>query len=123
VKSDPEHPSSLLGIHHRACGVFIPKTWVIAARKMYVIGKIEVEESISMLSLEEPEATFSAAEFEYYADIFEEMLERMEKEETVGEEVEMQWGQEEPGLSFELDEFDLAEIAQMNERFGLTREY
>ena len=47
------------GIHHRACGVFILKIGVYAARRMYVIGKIEVEETVSILSLEEPEVSFS----------------------------------------------------------------
>ena len=77
---------------------------------MYVIGKIEVEETVSILSLEEPEVSFSLEEFERYADLFEEMLERMDREEA-----ESEW-------SPVLDEFDLAEIACMRERFGLTRE-
>ncbi len=87
---------------------------------MYVIGKIEVEESVSILSLEEPEVSFSLEEFERYADIFEEMLERMEKEEA--EESENQGSQGELDWEYSLDEFDLAEIASMREKFGLTRE-
>jgi hypothetical protein len=80
---------------------------------MYVIGKVEVEESISTLSLEQPEVDFSIEEFERYADLFEEMLERMDREETEGREEEH---------SVILDEFDMAEIAYMRERFGLTLE-
>ena len=87
---------------------------------MYVIGKIEVKESVSILSLEEPEVSFSLEEFERYADIFEEMLERMEKEEV--EESENQGSQGELDWEYSLDEFDLAEIASMREKFGLTRE-
>jgi len=83
-----------------------------------VIGKIEVEETVSILSLEEPEVSFSLEEFERYADLFEEMLERME-EEAEGEESEPQV---EPEWSPVLDEFDLAEITGMRGRFGLIRE-
>jgi hypothetical protein len=55
---------------------------VYAARSMYVIGKVEVEESISTLRLEQPEVDFSTEEFERYADLFEEMLERIEETES-----------------------------------------
>jgi len=89
---------------------------------MYVIGKVEMEETVSTLRLEQPEVTFSTEEFENYADLFEEMLERMEKEETEGGERKNRWNQDEPEWSIELDEFDLAEISQMRERYGLTRE-
>jgi hypothetical protein len=118
--SDADSPSSLLGIHHRACGVFISKSRVYAARSMYVIGKVEVEESISILRLEEPEVTFSTEEFDHYADLFEEMLERMEEAE--GEERDDRRIQDESEWSYELDAFDLAEIAGMRERYGLTLE-
>jgi hypothetical protein len=84
---------------------------VYAARSMYVIGKVEVEESISTLRLEQPEVDFSTEEFERYADLFEEMLERIEETEG-GEEAHI----------VVLDEFDMAEIAHMRERFGLTLE-
>lgn len=80
---------------------------------MYVIAKVEVEEPISTLSLEQPEVDFSTEEFERYADLFEEMLERMDREEAEGREEERR---------VVLDEFDLAEIAYMRERFGLTLE-
>ena len=53
---------------------------------MYVFGRVEVEETVSILSLEEPEARFSMEEFERYVNLFEEMLERMDNEE--GEDVE-----------------------------------
>ncbi len=83
-----------------------------------MIGKIEVEETVSILSLEEPEVSFSLEDFERYADLFEEMLERMEGEEAEGEESDPQV---EPEWSPVLDEFDLAEIAGMRERYGLIR--
>ncbi|MCW3989536.1 MAG: hypothetical protein NWE88_05615 [Candidatus Bathyarchaeota archaeon] len=86
---------------------------------MYVIARVEVEETVSILSLDEPEVSFSLEEFERYADLFEEMLERMEGEEAEGEESEPQV---EPEWSPVLDEFDLAEIAGMRERYGLIRE-
>jgi len=85
---------------------------------MYVIGRVEIEETVSSLSLEEPEVRFSLEEFERYVDLFEEMLERMEKAE--GENSECQCSQDELDWSLELDEFDLAEIEGMRERFGLT---
>jgi hypothetical protein len=84
---------------------------------MYVIARVEVEETVSVMSLEEPEVSFSLEEFERYADLFEEMLERME-EEAEGEESEPQ---AEPEWSPVLDEFDLAEITGMRERYGLIR--
>jgi hypothetical protein len=84
---------------------------------MYVIGRVEVEETVSILSLEEPEVRFSLEEFEHYVDLFEEMLERMDDEE--GEESE---SQDEFEWSPVLDEFDLADIADMGERYGLTIE-
>ncbi len=80
-----------------------------------MIGRIEVEESVSILSLEEPTVSFSLEEFDHYADLFEEMLERMDREEAEGEDIEKQW-------SPALDEFDLAEIADLRERYGLIRE-
>jgi hypothetical protein len=53
---------------------------------MYVFGRVEVEETISILSLEEPETRFSLEEFDRYVDLFEEMLKQMDNEE--GEDVE-----------------------------------
>jgi hypothetical protein len=100
---------------------FYPKIWVYAARKMYVIGSVEIEETVSSLSLEEPEVRFSLEEFERYVDLFEEMRERMEEAE--GENSECQCSsQDELDWSLELDEFDLAEIDGMRERFGLIYE-
>lgn len=87
---------------------------------MYVIGRVEIEETVSSLSLEEPEVRFSLEEFERYVDLFEEMLERMEEAES--ENSECQCSQDELDGSLELDEFDLAEIEGMRERFGLTYE-
>jgi len=76
-----------------------------------------VEETVSILSLEEPEVRFSMEEFEHYVGLFEEMLERMDNEE--GEEnepkAELEW-------SPALDEFDLADISEMRERYGLIIE-
>ena len=103
------------GFHHQACGVFIPKIRISASRRMYVIGRIEVEESVSILSLEEPTVSFSLEEFDHYADLFEEMLERMDREEAEGEDIEKQW-------SPALNEFDLTEIADLRERYDLIRE-
>ncbi len=87
---------------------------------MYVIGIVEMEETVSILSREEPAASFSLKEFERYVDLFEEMLERMEEAE--GENSECQCNQDELDWNPALDEFDLAEIAGMRERFSLIRE-
>ena len=100
--------------------LFIPIMEVYVTRRMYVIGKIEVEETVSILSPEEPEVSFSLEEFERYADLFEEMLERMEREETEGGNCE-NINQDESDWSYELDEFDLAMIAGMRERYGLIQ--
>ncbi len=86
---------------------------------MYVIGIIEMEETVSTLSREEPVDCFSLEEFERYVDLFEEMLERIEEE---GELNECKYNQDELDWNLALDEFDLAEIAGMRERFGLIRE-
>ncbi len=86
---------------------------------MYVIGMVEMEETISILSREEPAASFSLGEFERYVDLFEEMLERIEEE---GELNECKYNQDELDWNLALDEFDLAEIAGMRERFHLIRE-
>ena len=84
---------------------------------MYVFGRVEVEETVSILSLEEPEVSFSMKEFEQYVDLFEEMLERMDDEE--GEDNESHEGFE---WSPVLDEFDLAEIVKMREQLGRMTE-
>ena len=83
---------------------------------MYVIGRVEVEETVSILSLEEPEVSFSIEEFEHYVDLFEEMQERMDNESEESE------SQDESGWSPVLNEFDLADIAEMRERYGLITE-
>jgi hypothetical protein len=79
---------------------------------MYVMGRVEVEETVSILSLEEPAVSFSREEFERYVDLFEEMLEEAENNERQCNQVELDWRNG-------LDEFDLAEISGMRERFGL----
>ena len=81
---------------------------------MYVFGRIEVEETVSILSLEEPEVRFSLEEFEHYVDLFEEMQERLDNEKDES--------QDGFGWNSELDEFDLADIAEMRERCGLILE-
>jgi hypothetical protein len=86
---------------------------------MYVIGKIEVEETVSMVSLEKPALSFSLEEFELYVNLFEEMLESMDGEE--GDNKEHQCTQDELDWNLTLDEFDLAEIADMRERNGLIQ--
>ena len=73
-----------------------------------------MEETVSILSLEEPEVRFSLEEFEHYVDLFEEMQERMDNEEDESQDV-FEW-------SPVLDEFDLADISEMRERYGLTIE-
>ncbi len=82
---------------------------------MYVIGIVEVEETVSLLSREEPTVSFSMEEFVRYVDLFEEMLEEAGNS-------EYQCNQDELDLSIVINEFDLAEIAGMRERFGLIRE-
>ncbi len=84
---------------------------------MYVIGIVEIEETVSILSREEPTVSFSLKEFERYVDLFEEMLEREE-----GGLNECKYNQDELDWNLALDEFDLAEIAGMRERFHLIRE-
>ena len=87
---------------------------------MYVIGIVEMEETVSIMSREEPAARFSLEEFARYVDHFEEMLERMEEAE--GEKSECQCNQDELDWSIVLDGFDMTEISGMRERFGLIRE-
>ncbi len=86
---------------------------------MYVIGIVEMEETISILSKEEPAVSFSLEEFERYVDLFEEMLERIEEE---GELNGCKYNQDELDWNLALNEFDLAEIAGMRARFHLIRE-
>jgi hypothetical protein len=87
---------------------------------MYVIGRVEVEETVSILSPEEPTVSFSLEEFERYVDLFEDMLERMEREEAESCESE-NIDHDESNWSCKLDEFDLAEIADMRERYCLIQ--
>ncbi len=78
-----------------------------------------MEETVSILSLEEPEVRFSMEEFEHYVDLFEEMLERLDSEEAEGEENEPKAELERSPV---LDEFDLADISEMRERYGMIIE-
>ncbi len=86
---------------------------------MYVIGIVEMEETVSILSREEPTVSFSLEEFERYVDLFEEIRER---EKAEGENSECKCNQDELDWNLALNEFDLAEIAGMKERFHLIRE-
>jgi hypothetical protein len=75
---------------------------------------------------DEPEVQISLAEFDYYCTLFEEMLEEMETNEYLSYEpkggVDFPRGFDigELDLYNCLDEFDLAEIEQMRERYGLS---
>ena len=81
--------------------------------------------SIEMLP-DEPEVQISLVEFDYYCTLFEEMLEEMETNEYRSYEpkegVDISRGFEMGELDLDecLDEFDLAEIEQMRERYGLS---
>ncbi len=88
-------------------------------------GETEQIPSIEM-SCEEQEVQISLSEFDYYCTLFEDMLEEMERNEYVTNEVKNVTGffrgfeKEEIELDDYLDEFDLAEIEQMKERYGLS---
>ncbi len=79
--------------------------------------------SIEMRS-DEPEVQISLVEFDYYCTLFEEMLEEMETNEYGSYEpregVDFPRGFEIGELDECLDEFDLAEIEHMRERYGLS---
>jgi len=75
---------------------------------------------------DEPETQVSLAEFDYYCTLFEEMLDEMERNERVVYELQKAVGfskgfeKQEIDLDDRLDEFDLSEIEQMRERYGLS---
>ena len=73
-----------------------------------------------------PEIRVSLGEFDYYCTLFEEMLDEMERNERVVYELQKAVGfskgfeKQEIDLDDCLDEFDLSEIEQMRERYGLS---
>jgi len=73
-----------------------------------------------------PEIRVSLVEFDYYCTLFEEMLDEMERNERVVYELLKAVGfskgsdEQERDLDDCLDEFDLSEIEQMRERYGLS---
>ena len=73
---------------------------------------------------DEPEVQISLVEFDYYCTLFEGMLEEMETNEyrsfEPNEGVDFSRGFEIGKLDECLDEFDLAEIEHMRERYGLS---
>jgi len=75
---------------------------------------------------DEPEVQISLVEFDYYCTLFEEMLEEMDTNEYRSYEpkegVDFSRGFEIGELDLDecLDEFDLAEIERMRERYGLS---
>ena len=75
---------------------------------------------------DEPGTRVSLAEFDYYCTLFEEMLDEMERNERVVYELQKAVGfskgfeKQERDLEDCLDEFDLSEIEQMRERYGLS---
>jgi hypothetical protein len=85
-------------------------------------------ETTQVLSIEmrpdEPEVQIALVEFDYYCTLFEEMLEEMETSEyrsfEPNEGVDFPRGFEIGELDDCLDEFDLAEIEHMRERYGLS---
>jgi len=91
------------------------------------MGTGETTRTISIeMQPDEPEVQISLVEFNYYCTLFEEMLEEMETNEYRScepkEGVGFSRGFEIGELDLDecLDEFDLAEIEQMRERYGLS---
>jgi hypothetical protein len=91
------------------------------------MGAGETTQGLSIeLRPDEPEVQISLVEFDYYCTLFEEMLEEMETSEyrsfEPNEGVDFPRGYEIGELDLDecLDEFDLAEIEQMRERYGLS---
>jgi hypothetical protein len=91
------------------------------------MGTGETEQILSIeMSCEEQEVQISLSEFDYYCTLFEDMLEEMEGNEYATNEAKKVTGfsrgfeKEEMDLDDCLDEFDLAEIEQMKERYGLS---
>lgn len=75
---------------------------------------------------EEQEVQISLSEFDYYCNLFEDMIEEMERNDyTTNEENNVRgfsrgFEKEDMDLNDCLDEFDLAEIEQMRKRYGLS---
>jgi hypothetical protein len=91
------------------------------------MGTGETEQILSIeMNCEEQEVQISLSEFDYYCALFEDMFGEMERNEYVTNEVKNVTGfsrgfeNEEKDLDDCLDEFDLAEIEQMKERYGLS---
>ena len=93
------------------------------------MNRMGTGETTQTLSIEmwpdEPEVQISLVEFDYYCTLFDEMLEEMETNEYGSYEpkgVDFSRGFEMGELDLDegLDEFDLAEIEQMRERYGLS---
>jgi hypothetical protein len=91
------------------------------------MGTGETEQILSIeMSCEEQEVQISLSEFDYYCTLFEDMLEEMERNECATDEAKNVTGfsrgfeNDEMDLDDCLDEFDLAEIELMKERFGLS---
>jgi hypothetical protein len=91
------------------------------------MGTGETEQILSIeMSCEDKEVQISLSEFDYYCTLFEDMLEEMERDEYANNEAKNVTGfsrgfeKEEMDLDDCLDEFDLAEIEQMKERYGLS---
>ena len=94
---------------------------------MNQMGTGETEQILSIeMNCEEQEVQISLSEFNYYCALFEDMFVEMERNEYVTNEVKNVTGffrgfeKEEIELDDYLDEFDLAEIEQMKERYGLS---
>ena len=83
-----------------------------------MIGRWEIERSVSLEIPEEPQVEFCLSEFEHYCDVFEEMFERMDRDEG-----EAPWTSKLDDSDWDLllDEFDRADITRMRERYGLIR--
>ena len=94
------------------------------------MNRMGTGETTQALSIEmrpdEPEVQISLVEFDYYCTLFEGMLEEMETNEYGSYEpkegVDFSRGFEKGELDLDecLDEFDLAEIEHMRERYGLS---
>jgi hypothetical protein len=90
------------------------------------MGTGETEQILSIeTSCEEQEVQISLSEFDYYCTLFEDMLDEMGRNEYATEAINVTgfsrgFENEEMDLDDCLDEFDLAEIEQMKERYGLS---
>jgi hypothetical protein len=95
------------------------------------VNRMNASHTEQILSIEvrcdEPEVQISLSEFDYYCTLFEEIFEEMERNKYAAIASQNVVGfakgseMEEPDLDSCLNEFDLAEIKQMRERYGLSR--